>query len=108
MMVVTYEVLSDRDFNRKFKECKVEGPAKLCRGFTVLPAEGTVDLLGPHKLCQVYVRSSQVTAELQSTLAHETVHVLQYLCDTERLEGAAYLLEPVVHQIIHSEQGIPA
>ena len=103
MMVVTYEVLGDKDFNRKFKECKVDGLAKPCRGFTVLPAEGGADLLGPHKLCQVYVRASRDTKELQSTLAHETVHVLQYLCDTERLEGAAYLLEPVIHEIIHAE-----
>ena len=103
MMVATYEALNDKEFNRKFKECKVEGLAKPCRGFTVLPAEGAADLLGPHKLCQVYVRASQPTGELQSTLAHETVHVLQYLCDVDRIEGAAYLLEPVIHEIIHAE-----
>jgi uncharacterized protein YjaZ len=101
MMVTTYEVLGDKDFNRKFKECKVDGSARECRGFTVLPAEDSADLLGPHKLCQVYVRANQDTKELQSTLAHETVHVLQYLCDVDRLEGAAYLLENVIHEIIH-------
>lgn len=103
MMVVTYEILGDKAFNAKFRECKVDGPAKQCRGFTVLPTEDTADLMGPHKLCQVYVRASQDTKELQSTLAHETVHVLQYVCDVERLEGATYLLEPVIHEIIHTE-----
>lgn len=102
-MVVTYEILGDKAFNAKFRECKVDGSAKQCRGFTVLPAEGSADLMGPHKLCQIYVRASQDGKEMQTTLAHETVHVLQYICDVERLEGAAYLLEQVIHEIIHSE-----
>jgi len=103
MLVVTYEVLPDKEFNKKFRECAVDGPAKECRGFTVLPTEDSAELIGPNKLCQVYIRGSLTTQELQTTLAHETVHVLQYMCDVEKLEGAAYLLEPVIYQIIHSE-----
>lgn len=98
MMVVTYEALSDKEFSRKFKECKVDGPVKSCRGFTVLPTDDSAELMGPHKLCQVYVRASQSADELQSTLAHETVHVLQYLCGAETTENIAYLLETVIHQ----------
>lgn len=100
MMVVTYESLSDKEFNRKFKECKVDGLAKPCRGFTVLPTADSADLMGPHKLCQVYVRASQGAGELQSTLVHETIHVLQYLCGVETTEPIAYLLETVAHQAV--------
>ena len=98
MMVVTYEALSDKEFNRKFKECKVDGYAKPCKGFTVLPIADAADLMGPHKLCQVYVRASQEADELKSTICHETVHVLQYLCDAPAVENVAYLLETVIHQ----------
>ena len=100
MMVVTYEILGDKAFNAKFRECKVDGPAKQCRGFTVLPTADSADLMGPHKLCQVYVRASQDTKELQSTLAHEHVHVLQYLLGAEALESVAYLMEEVLHQAV--------
>lgn len=98
MMVVTFEALNDKDFNKKAKECKVDGPVKSCRGFTVLPTDDSAELMGPHKLCQVYVRASQSADELQSTLAHETVHVLQYLAGVETAESVAYLLESVIHQ----------
>lgn len=100
MMVVTYECLSDKAFNRKFKECKVDGPVGECRGFTVLPTADSADLMGPHKLCQVYVRASGDADDLKSTLAHETIHVLQYLCGVEATEPTAYLLETVVHQVV--------
>ena len=100
MMVVTYESLSDKEFNHKFKECRVEGSVKECRGFTVLPTEGSANLMGPHKLCQVYVRTSQETDELRSTICHETIHVLQYLCGVETTEPIAYLLETVAHQAV--------
>jgi len=99
-MVVTYEALSDRDFNRKFKECGVPGLAKPCRGFTVLPTEDAAELIGPHRLCQVYVRASMTVDELQSTLGHESIHVLQYLCGAKTAEAIAYLLETVLHQAV--------
>lgn len=97
-MVITVEPLSDKEFNRKFRECKVGGPAKPCKGFTVLPIPDAADLMGPHKLCQVYVRASQSGDDLKSTICHEMVHVLQYLCDAETTENIAYLLETVIHQ----------
>ena len=100
MMVVTYEILGDKAFNAKFRECKVDGPAKQCRGFTVLPTADSADLMGPHKLCQVYVRASLSGDELQSTIAHEHVHVLQYLLGAEALESVAYLMEEVLHQAV--------
>ena len=103
MMVVTYEALNDSAFTKKYKECAVQGPVKQCNGFTVFPTQEAEKLMGPNKLCQVYVRASLTGDELQSTIAHEHVHVLQYVCDVERLEGAAYLLEPVIHEIIHAE-----
>jgi hypothetical protein len=100
MMVVTYEALSDNAFNRKFKECAVEGPVKQCNGFTVFPTEEGAQLIGPNKLAQVYVRLSLTGDELQSTIAHEHVHVLQYLVGAEALESVAYLMEEVLHQAV--------
>ena len=101
MMVVTYEALSDRAFAKKFKECSGPKPCKPCAGFTVFPTEDAAELIGPNKLAQVYVRASLSPDELQSTVAHEHIHVLQYLCGAETLEPIAYLMEEVLHQAVH-------
>jgi hypothetical protein len=100
MMVVTYEALNDSAFAKKYKECAVEGPVKRCNGFTVFPTKESEQLMGPNKLCQVYVRASLSGDELQSTIAHEHVHVLQYLLGAEALESVAYLMEEVLHQAV--------
>lgn len=99
-MVVTYEALGDSAFAKKYKECAVEGPVKECNGFTVFPTQEAEKLMGPNKLCQVYVRSSLTGEDLESTIAHEHIHVLQYLVGAEALESVAYLMEEVLHQAV--------
>jgi hypothetical protein len=100
LTVVTYEVLNNKDFNKKFKECKVEGSAKECLGFTILPTDSSAGLMDPHKFCSAYIRDTDVAADLNSAIVHESIHVLQYLCGCETVEAAAYLLEAVIQQVI--------
>ena len=99
-MVITYEALSDGDFAKKYKELGIKGPCKKCVGFTAFPSGETEGMMGPNKLAQVYVRSSLSDDDLESTVAHEHVHALQYILGAETLDSVAYLMEQVLHQAV--------
>ena len=104
MMIVSYEALKDKEFKKKFKEANVEGDWKECRGFTAFPNGESESLMGPNKLCQVYIRINLDEEDMQSTLAHEHIHVLQYLLGSETEEAITYLIEPVLYQAVQKKK----
>lgn len=102
-MCVTYEALSDREFKKKFKEANVEGDWRECRGFTSFPNGESESLMGPNKLCQVYIKIKLDKEDMEQTLAHEHVHVLQYLLGADTVEPITYMIEPVLYQAVQKK-----